>query len=139
MKVHSNCHYLCTCVNFTLTYWFQRLAIFVSVIRCYKLSVMVCFGFLFPKMLIAQIESMTIGHIFTYPYLQLDPFVITKNCLHLEVNPHCADKSRGEGVVCIAEQEGGLAHAAVANDQQLKHVIKVLVSRIFLRGLLLEP
>lgn len=74
----------------------------------------------------------TTFHIFTHPYLQLDPLVITENCLHLEVNPHGANKSRCKGVICIAEKEGSFAHTAVADDKQLEHVIKVLVGRILL-------
>lgn len=77
-------------------------------------------------------KSLTTFDIFTYPYLQLDPLVFTKNCLHLEVNPHGADKSRGKGVVRIAEKEGGFAHTAVADDEELEHIIKVLVSCILL-------
>lgn len=84
-------------------------------------------------------KPLAMFHIFTHPYLQLDPLVITENCLHLEVNPHSANKSRGKRIICIAEKEGGFAHTAVANDKQLEHVIKVLVSCVLLRGLLLEP
>ncbi|KAG7223393.1 hypothetical protein INR49_032220, partial [Caranx melampygus] len=41
--------------------------------------------------------------------------------LHFEVDAHCADEGRGEGIVSVAEQERGFAHAAVADDQQLEH------------------
>lgn len=102
-------------------------------------SVTLCFGLFLPIISIAQINSMTAVYIFTYPYLQLDPLVITENGLHLEIDPHGADKSRGKRVVCVTEEERGFAHAAVANDKQLEHVIKVLVGCVLLRGLLLEP
>lgn len=77
-------------------------------------------------------KSMTMFHISTHPYLQLDSLVVTENCLHLEVNPHGANKGRCKGVICIAEKEGGFAHAAVADDKQLEHVIKVLVCCVLL-------
>lgn len=63
----------------------------------------------------------------SYPDLQFDPLVILVHSLHFEVDSHCADEGRSEGVIGVAEQEGRLAYAAVANDQQLKHVVKVLV------------
>ena len=65
-----------------------------------------------------------------HPYLQLHPLLVPVDGLHLEVDAHRADEGRGEGVVGVAEQEGGLAHAAVADDQQLEHVVKVLVGRV---------
>jgi len=75
----------------------------------------------------------------THPDLQLDPLVVAEHGLDLEVDAHGADEGRGEGVVGVAEQEGGLAHAAVADDQQLEHVVEVLVGRVLLGRLLLEP
>ena len=62
-----------------------------------------------------------------HPDLQLDPLVMAVDCLDLEVNAHGADKGGREGVVGVSEQEGRLAHAAVANKQQLEHVVEVLV------------
>lgn len=62
-----------------------------------------------------------------HPDLQLYPLVVPVDGLNLEVDAHCADKGRRERVVCIAEEEGGLSYAAVANDEDFKHVIKVLV------------
>lgn len=66
----------------------------------------------------------------THPNLQLDPLVMSIDCLDLEVDAHCAHKSRGEGVVGIAEQEGGLAHTAIPDQEQFEHVVKVLVGSI---------
>lgn len=66
----------------------------------------------------------------THPYLQLHTLLMTVNCLHFEVDTHSADKGRGEGVISIAEKEGGLPDAAVANDEQFEHVVKVLVRGI---------
>ena len=63
----------------------------------------------------------------SYPDLQFNPLVVLVHGLHFEVDAHRADESRGEGVVGVAEQERRLAHAAVADDQQLEHVVKVLV------------
>ena len=54
------------------------------------------------------------------------------DCLDLEVNAHGADKGGREGVVSVSEQKGRLAHAAVANEQQLEHVVEVLVRSISL-------
>lgn len=72
----------------------------------------------------------------THPDLQLDPLVVAEHSFDLEVDAHGTDEGRGEGVISIAEQEAGFTHTAVANDQQLEHVVKVLVSRILLRWLL---
>lgn len=67
-----------------------------------------------------------------YPDLQFYALLVPVDGFHFEVDAHCADEGWRERVICVAEQEGGLAHAAVPNDQDLKHVIKVLI-----RGLLL--
>lgn len=56
---------------------------------------------------------------------------MTVDCLHLEVDAHSANKGRGESVISIAEEEGGLANTAVANDEQFKHIVKILVRGIF--------
>ena len=68
----------------------------------------------------------------THPYLQLDPLVLSEHSLHFEVNPNSADEGRGEGVVCVPEEEGGLPHRAVPDDQQLEHVVEVLVRGVLL-------
>lgn len=62
-----------------------------------------------------------------HPDLQLNALVVAIDGLHFEVNAHSADKSRGEGVVGIPEEERSLAHTAVADDQDLEHIVKVLV------------
>lgn len=72
------------------------------------------------------------------PNLQLDPLVVAKHGFDLEVDAHGADEGGGEGVVRVAEQEGGFPNAAVADDQQLEHVVEVLVGRVFLGGRLME-
>lgn len=72
----------------------------------------------------------------TYPDLQLDPLVVAEDRFDLEVDAYGADEGRGKGVIGVAEQEAGFAHAAVANNQELEHIIKVLISCVFLRGLL---
>ena len=66
----------------------------------------------------------------SHPDLQLDPDVAPVDGLHFEVDAHRADEGRREGVVHVAEQEGGLAHATVADDEQLEHVVQVLVGSI---------
>ena len=68
----------------------------------------------------------------TYPYLQFDPLVLSEHCLHFEVDADGADEGGGEGVVGVPEEEGGLAHRAVADDQQLEHVVEVLVCCVLL-------
>ncbi len=68
----------------------------------------------------------------TDPDLQLDPLVLPKDGLDLEVNAHCGDEGGGEWVIGVAEEEGRLAYTAVAYDENLEHVVKVLVHRIFL-------
>lgn len=64
----------------------------------------------------------------SYPDLQFDPLVILVYGLNFEVNAHCADEGWREGIICIAEQEGCLPYAAVADDEQLEHVVEILVS-----------
>lgn len=63
----------------------------------------------------------------SYPDLQLYPLVASVDGLDLEVDAHRADKCWCERVVCITEEEGGLPNAAVADYEDFKHVIKVLV------------
>lgn len=63
----------------------------------------------------------------SHPDLQLYPLVASVDGLDLEVDAHRADKRWREGVVCITEEEGGLPHAAVPDDEDFKHVVKVLV------------
>jgi len=68
----------------------------------------------------------------TNPDLKLEALVVPADGLDLEVDAHRADEGRGEGSVCEAEQEGRLPHAAVADDQQLEHVVKALVGAVSL-------
>lgn len=68
----------------------------------------------------------------TYPYLQLDAFLVPKNGLDLEIDAHRRDERRRERIVRIAEQEAGFADARVADDQQLEHVVEVLVCGVLL-------
>lgn len=74
-----------------------------------------------------------------HPDLQFDPLVVAEDRLDLEVDSHCANERRGEGIVGVAEKKRGFAHAAVADDQKLEHVVKVLVCRVLLGWLLLKP
>ena len=68
----------------------------------------------------------------THPNLQLDPLVLSEYSLHFEVDTNSADEGRGEGIVSVPEEEGGLAHRAVPDDEQLEHVVEVLVGCVFL-------
>ena len=68
----------------------------------------------------------------TYPYLQFDPLVLSEDRLHLEVYPDGGDEGRGEGVVCVPEEEAGLSDGRVSDDEQLEHVVEVLVGRVLL-------
>lgn len=63
----------------------------------------------------------------SHPNLQLYPLVVPVDGLDLEVDAYCADKGRCERVICVTEEEGGLSDAAVPDDEDFKHVIKVLV------------
>ena len=65
-----------------------------------------------------------------HPDLELDPLVLPEDGLHFKVDAHRADECRREGVVRVTEQEGSLADAAVADDEQLEHVVKVLIGRV---------
>ena len=60
-----------------------------------------------------------------------------EDSFNFEVDADCGDEGGGEGVVGITEEEARFAHRAVANDQQLEHVVKVLVGRILLPRLAL--
>lgn len=73
----------------------------------------------------------------TYPYLEFDPLVLPEHCFDFEIDPDRGDEGGREGVVCVAEEERGLAHGGVPDDQQLEHVVKVLVCGILLPGLAL--
>ena len=67
-----------------------------------------------------------------YPYLKFDPFVLSEDGLDFEINTNSGNKGRSERVVGVAEKEAGLAHRTVANNQELEHVVKVLVGSVFL-------
>ncbi len=67
-----------------------------------------------------------------HPDLQLYPLVVSVDGLHLEVDAHRAHKRWREGVVCISKQKAGLSNAAVPDDQDFEHVIKVLFGRLLL-------
>ena len=68
----------------------------------------------------------------TYPYLKFDPFVLSEDGLDFEINTNSGNKGRSERVVGVAEKEAGLAHRTVANNEELEHVVKVLVGSVFL-------
>jgi len=53
-----------------------------------------------------------------------------EDSLHLEVDAHRGHESRGEGIIRVAKEEGGLSYGRVADYQQLKHVVKVLIRGI---------
>jgi hypothetical protein len=74
----------------------------------------------------------------SYPNLKFDTLVVPKDCLDLEVDAHGRDEGRSERVVGVAEQEGRFADAAVADDEQLEHVVKVLVRLVLLPPLVLH-
>jgi len=57
---------------------------------------------------------------------------VPKDGLHLEVNAHRGDEGGCEAIVGVPEEEAGLAHAGVADDKQLEHVVEVLVGGILL-------
>lgn len=70
----------------------------------------------------------------THPDLQLHSLLMAVDCLHLEIDAHSADKGWSEGVISIAEEKGGLANTAVADDEQFEHVVKILVRGILDSG-----
>ena len=76
----------------------------------------------------AMCVSCSISEMATHPNLKFYSLVIPIDGFHLEVDSYGAYKGRCEGVICVAEQETGFANTAVANDQDLEHVVKVLVS-----------
>lgn len=55
-----------------------------------------------------------------------------KDGLHLEVDAHRGDEGGCEAIVGVAEEEAGLAHAGVADDEELEHVVEVLIGGILL-------
>lgn len=67
-----------------------------------------------------------------YPYLQLDPLVVSEDSLHFEVNSHSGDERRREGIICVSKEKRRLSHTRVADDEKFEHVVEVLVCGIFL-------
>ena len=61
------------------------------------------------------------------PYLQLEESIVPHNCLHFEVDSDRCLVVSGKRAVAIAEEERCLADARVSNDQQLEHVVELLV------------
>jgi hypothetical protein len=55
---------------------------------------------------------------------------MSEDGLHLEIDAHRGHESRSEGIIRIAKEEGGLSHGRVADYQQLKHVVEVLIRGI---------
>ena len=53
----------------------------------------------------------------TYPNLKLNPFVLSEDRLYFEINAHCGDEGRCEGIIGVPEKEACLAHGTVADDQ----------------------
>ena len=74
----------------------------------------------------------------THPYLQFDALIIPEDGLDFEVDADRRHEGRREWVVGVAEQEGGFAHRRVADDQQLEHVVKVLIGGVLLPSLVLR-
>lgn len=68
----------------------------------------------------------------TYPYLKFDPFVVPEHGFHFEVDADRGHERRRETVVRVPEQERRFADTAVADDEQLEHVIEVLVGPFLL-------
>lgn len=68
----------------------------------------------------------------THPYLQFYTFLVTVNRFDFEVNADRADESRRERVVGVPEQEAGFSHTAVPNNEELEHVVKILIGHILL-------
>ena len=66
--------------------------------------------------------------------MKFDTFPLLVNGFHFEINTDCTDERRRERVVGVAEEEGRLTDAAVADDKQLEHIVKVLVHSIRLGG-----
>lgn len=68
----------------------------------------------------------------THPYLKFDPFVVPEHGFHFEVDADGGYERGRETVVGVSEQKRRLTDAAVADDQQLEHVIEVLVGPFLL-------
>jgi len=57
---------------------------------------------------------------------------VSEHGLHFEVDADRGHERGRETVVRVPEQERRFAHAAVADDQQLEHVIEILVGALLL-------
>lgn len=68
----------------------------------------------------------------THPDLEFDPLVVPEHGLHFEVDADRGHERGRETVVGVPEQERSLADATVADDQQLEHVVEVLVGALLL-------
>lgn len=65
------------------------------------------------------------------PYLQLYPFILPEDRLHLKINPDRRNERRRERIIGITEKEWGFTNARIADYEQLKHIIEILVGCIF--------
>ena len=70
--------------------------------------------------------------VYFYPDLQFDAFVVPVDGLDFKIDAHGGHEGGREGVVCVAEEKRRLPHRGVADDEQLEHVVKVLVRRVLL-------
>lgn len=68
----------------------------------------------------------------TYPNLKLDAFIMPEHGFHFKVNTDSADERRGEAIVRVPEEETGLAHWGIPDDEQFEHVVEILIGRVFL-------
>jgi len=55
---------------------------------------------------------------------------VSEDGLHLKVDPYGWHKSWSKRIVRVAKEEGSLADGRVADYQQFKHVIEVLIRGI---------
>ena len=97
----------------------------------YRLQVGVC-----TQPVVYTQTSITLDHqvlsLSTHPYLKFDPFVLPENGFHFEVDPDGWYKGRRKRIVGIPEQKRRLSYWRVTNNQQLEHVVEVLVCCILL-------
>lgn len=83
-------------------------------------------------LLTTLLKNCVIVIVITYPDLKFNSFIVSKDGFHFKVDANSADKGARKRVVGIAEQERSLANATIADDQQLEHVVEILIGRIFL-------
>ena len=64
-------------------------------------------------------------------HLQFDAFVTSEDGFHFKVNSDGGNEGRSKGIVGVTKEKGSLTNGGVTDDQQLEHVVEILVGGVF--------